>query len=137
LFAFLKKIAIPVLLGCGLIGLHILFKKISLYDSINYLDYILHIFGGAIAAFFFQRCLHFALDKKWLTFPLASLTEALLIFGLVACLTISWEWFEYILDRATGSNWVCTVLDLLADQASGLLGAVLYIVLFVRPKFRK
>lgn len=103
----------------------------GLYDSIHFLDSVMHFAGGLVAALSFYGMLSLAQDRQHIRIG-DTLVFRVLLIGLVAMVTIAWEVFEFLLDAFTGTRWQVSIADTIKDQLLGVLGAC---VAVLRLKF--
>ncbi len=93
----------------------------NIYEIFPPIDIPLHIGGGIAVGYMF-----FVLVKL---FDIAPSKIILLAFSWIILVTISWEAFELIVDRLTGSNVYGDILDTIGDIINGIIGCIIVVII--------
>lgn len=96
----------------------------ALFGHEPYVDPVMHLLGGAAAAFFFRRAGSAAKPL------LGALTEPaldLLSFGLTCAIALGWEFAEFLVDHVFGTNVQLSLGNTMRDLFLGVTGALLYL----------
>ena len=102
--------------------LHALLARLFGHEPI--VDPIMHLLGGAAAAFFVRHLGE--RDTRLLGAP-SSLALDLLAFGLTSFVGLAWEVSELLSDRYLGSHAQTSVANTLRDLLFDVLGAAVYL----------
>lgn len=116
------------MLGILLLGANIAAQTADWYQMIPLFDKGMHIAGGAFVAL---ACT--GIYRQWK--PLRAPLNTLQILGIVLLIGLAWEGYEYVVQALTGAQ-LATIpdsgLDLIADMAGGVIGAI-----FVRQQKKR
>lgn len=86
------------------------------------LDIPMHFFGGIAMAYFISGCVR-AMPRRPGRNRRAIVLEALLILSLTTTAAVLWEFLEFGIDAATGSNIQVSLANTMQDMALGMAGA--------------
>lgn len=115
------------LLSAVFAGLHMVALNLSLYWTTDWLDLVMHVFGGFLGTLIVVYVLHKAgisprtLPRK--VFLLAFVTVSVLAVGLVWEL---WEIFVGWTDPFVKEDQVDTIIDLVMDIIGSVIGFIYY-----------
>ena len=113
----------------AVIAFYLIGLALHLYDLYPALDIPSHLAGGAAMTYFFRVAIRNSQKSLGeIPFPI----QVLLALTSTATVIILWEFYENILDFFFGANTVRGLLDTLQDMAMGLLGALLFTILYRR-----
>jgi hypothetical protein len=96
---------------------------LDVYSARPNLDVPMHFAGGVSIAYFVSGCVR-AMPRRPGRHSRAIVLEALLIISLTATAAVAWEFLEFGIDTATGSNIQVSLANTMQDLALGLAGAV-------------
>ncbi|HEV8337180.1 MAG TPA: hypothetical protein VGR67_12250 [Candidatus Polarisedimenticolia bacterium] len=89
-----------------------------------YLDPVMHLLGGAAAAFFFR---HAGSAAAPLLGALTDTALDLLSFGLTCAIALGWEFAEFVVDHIFDTNVQLSLGNTMRDLFLGVTGALLYL----------
>ncbi|MBC7450148.1 MAG: hypothetical protein H7259_01520 [Cytophagales bacterium] len=132
----IEKIAMIVLSCIGLLGIVFLefyFIETSLFDQFPHIGIGFHLFGGFFVGIIcYYLFLNTLIRIDWHL-------VMIFIIGTVGLAAVSWEGFEWVLGRITGSFYQASVDNTMADLFVGLGGGLMAcpIILFRNIRFSK
>jgi hypothetical protein len=108
--------------GIAVLIVHEVFGRIFGHEP--YVDPVMHLLGGAAAAFFFIRVP--ALAPKLFGEP-SRTTLYLLGFGLTSAVAMIWEFGEFLSDFYLGTRIQRSLGNTMTDLSNGMAGAMILI----------
>ncbi len=106
---------------------HAVISRTGIYRTYPWLDIPMHLVGGVAIAYFFDRCLAFAVEAGLVGQPSRTLLVAL-VFTSTCTAAVFWELAEWSLDLYFESEEKLGLEDTFLDMVRGILGGSLYLV---------
>ena len=104
-------------------SIHLVLWFLGLYSVIPFLDIPLHFSGGVVIGLFtYGVNAYLPIKNKILNHT--SFHDLVMILGVVSFAAIGWEYFEFCLDKLTGSNFQNSLSDTLKDLGIGQIGGI-------------
>ena len=114
------------------IGLHVVATEaLDVYSGWPRLDIPMHFAGGVAMAYFVSGCLQ-ALPHGPSRRSRVIVLEAVLVASLTTTAAVVWEFVEFTIDTATGSNLQVSLTNTMQDLAVGMLGAAVVVAVRAR-----
>jgi hypothetical protein len=95
----------------------------DVYSARPALDIPMHFAGGVAIGYCVSGCVR-AMPRPGGRNRRALFLEALLVISLTTTAAVGWEFLEFAIDRATGSNIQVSLPNTMQDLALGMAGAV-------------
>ena len=99
----------------------------DVYSARPRLDIPMHFAGGVSMAHLISGCFR-AMPRRPGRNSRAIVLEALLLISLTATAAVVWEFLEFAIDTATGSNIQVSLANTMQDMALGMIGAAVVVV---------
>ncbi len=110
-------------------GFYLLGLTFHVYKRFPSLDIPIHFLGGVVITYFYRSAIKRS-EKFVGEIPLP--IQILLAFTCAATTTIFWEFYENFADHFLGTHMVRALQDTLVDLFNGLLGALVFTLLYKR-----
>lgn len=110
-------------------GFYVVGLTFQVFKRFPPLDIPTHFMGGVVIAYFYRVAIR--LSQKLvgdIPFPI----QVLLAFTCAGTTTIFWEFYENLTDHFLGTQMVRGLEDTITDMFVGLLGALVFSVLYKR-----
>lgn len=102
---------------------------VHLYDLLPVMDIPSHFMGGVAITYFYRTAIRNSRDLLGETpYPI----QVLFAFALTGTTTILWELYEFIMDFLLGTHKIRGLEDTLTDLFVGLMGALVFSLLYKR-----
>jgi ABC-type polysaccharide/polyol phosphate export permease len=121
------------LLGVGgwaplvVFAVHVIADQVfDAYGDRPRLDIPMHLAGGIAMAFFISGCFQ-AMPRGARRSSRVIVREALLVASLTTTAAVVWEFLEFAIDAATGTNIQVSLANTMQDLALGMAGAAVVV----------
>lgn len=108
-----------VWLAILIIVIHIFFLFFNLYDSIPWLDILMHFLGGMWAGFFSYLIL-----INGINFNFSGIKFLIILVSASAFIGVLWEFLEFIMTRLTSIPMQGTLQDTMGDLLMDIIGGI-------------
>lgn len=106
---------------------HVIANQVfDVYSARPHLDIPMHFAGGVSMAYFVSGCVR-AMPRRPGRNSRAIVLEALLIISVTTTAAVVWEFLEFGIDTATGSNIQVSLANTMQDMSLGMAGAVVVV----------
>jgi hypothetical protein len=113
----------------SIIAFYSLGLALHLYDLFPPLDLPSHLLGGVAITYFFRSAIK---NSQSLVGDIPILIQIIFAFTCTGTTIIFWEFYENLLDRFFGTHMVRGLEDTIVDMVLGLLGALVFTLLYRR-----
>jgi hypothetical protein len=111
----------------GVLALFVFGKAVGAYRMFSWLDVPTHILGGVAIAYFFYTAI---VESQETVGEIPLPIQMVLTFTSTGTATVLWEFVELGLDLALGTRLNTNVPRTLLDLFSGLMGGLIFILLY-------
>ena len=115
----------------SIIAFYAIGLALHLYDLFPPLDLPSHLLGGVAITYFFRSAIK---NSQSLLGDIPLLIQIIFAFTCTGTTIIFWEFYENLLDRFFGTHMVRGLEDTIVDMVLGLLGALVFTVLYRKTK---
>ena len=113
----------------SILAFYSLALALHLYDLFPPLDLPSHLLGGVAITYFFRSAIK---NSQSLVGDIPILIQIIFAFTCTGTTIIFWEFYENLLDRFFGTHMVRGLEDTIVDMVLGLLGALVFTLLYRR-----
>lgn len=113
----------------GIIGFYIFALALELFDLYPQLDIPTHLAGGMAITYFYRSAIR---NSQTLLGDIPKPIQVLFAFTATGTTAILWEFYENALDYFFGTHKVRGLQDTIVDLLLGLLGALVFSLLYKR-----
>ena len=113
----------------SIIAFYAIGLALHLYDLFPPLDLPSHLLGGVAITYFFRSAIK---NSQSLVGDIPILIQIIFAFTCTGTTIIFWEFYENLLDLFFGTQMVRGLEDTIVDMFLGLLGALVFMLLYRR-----